>query len=152
MICMAIPNNSSFECIQVFSYKQCTSSLSLYSEIQRNCTVAKNRYHTINFVRLLVTLEKREGSLCIACTKKNSDMFYNLPLARETQLDLLNDDSNKYLKRPFQVYSFQLSCLCFAAGFLYSVASASRTFRTFIPVALSITCTLFQSMSCVSFL
>ena len=51
---------------------------------------------------------------------------------------------------PGSILSTPLSL--FIAGFLSSIANASRTFRSFIPVALSITRTLCQSMSCDPFL
>ena len=51
---------------------------------------------------------------------------------------------------PGSILSIPLSL--FIAGFLSSIANASRTFRSFIPVALSITRTLCQSMSCDPFL
>ena len=41
---------------------------------------------TINFVRLLVTLEKREGA-CALFVQKSPDMFTNLPSARKILLD-----------------------------------------------------------------
>ena len=47
-----------------FSYKQCTSS--------------RKPFHTINFARLLVTLEKREGA-CALYVRKNPDMFTKYP-------------------------------------------------------------------------
>ena len=56
------------------------------------------------------------------------------------------------VKRPFQVLLFSTPLSLFIAGFLSSIANASRTFRSFIPVALSITRTLCQSMSCDPFL
>ena len=56
------------------------------------------------------------------------------------------------VKRPFQVLLFSTPLSLFIAGFLSSIAKASRTFHSFIPVALSITRTLVQSMSCDPFL
>ena len=46
--------------------------------------------HTINFVRLLVsvTLEKREGA-CALFVQKTPDMFTNLPSARKTLLTVI---------------------------------------------------------------
>ena len=72
-----------FYLVWSFLYKQCTSSLPLF---QRNTN--KQTQHTINFVRLLVsvTLEKREGA-CALFVQKTPDMFTNLPSARKTLLD-----------------------------------------------------------------
>ena len=56
------------------------------------------------------------------------------------------------VKRPFQVLLFSTPLSLFIAGFLSSIAKASRTFCSFIPAALSITRTLVQSMSCDPFL
>ena len=55
------------------------------------------------------------------------------------------------VKRPFQVLLFSTPLSLFIAGFLSSIANASRTFLSFIPLALSITRTLCQSMSCDPF-
>ena len=85
-----------------FLYKQCTSSLPLFQRNTNKQThevvyiyhlteeghcCSKLFQHTINFVRLLVsvTLEKREGA-CALFVQKTPDMFTNLPSARKTLL------------------------------------------------------------------
>ena len=64
----------------------------------------------------------------------------------------LNGAMYPQVKRPFEVLLFSTSLSLFIAGFLSSIANASRIFRSFIPVALMITCTLCQWMSCDPFL
>ena len=56
--------------------------------------------HTINFVRLLVsvTLEKREGA-CALFVQKTPDMFTNLPSARKTLLKLRKQTQIKKKKK-----------------------------------------------------
>ena len=64
----------------------------------------------------------------------------------------LSYEQYSQVKSPFQVLLFSTPLSLFIAGFLSSIANASRTFHSFIPVALSITHTLCQSMSCDPFL
>ena len=74
--------------------QQCPSSVKwyipngIYHLTEEGHCCSKLFQHTINFVRLLVsvTLEKREGA-CALFVQKIPDMFTNLPSARKTLLD-----------------------------------------------------------------
>ena len=65
-----------------------SSEMSVYHLTEEGHCCSKLFQHTINFVRLLVsvTLEKREGT-CALFVQKTPDMFTNLPSARKTLLE-----------------------------------------------------------------